>query len=69
MRRMHSTHIINKYGQSYEADVIHTVISIATNVVPSLVGVDFEFEACVWVGDLADFVLVVDEEAAVVSRS
>ena len=47
--------------------VRHAMISIATNVVPSLVGVDFEFEAFVWVGDLTDFVFVVDEEAVVIS--
>lgn len=49
--------------------VRYTMISIATNVVPSLVGVDFEFEAFVWIGDLTDFVVVVNEEAGVVSMS
>lgn len=39
------------------------MISIPANIVPSLIGVDFEFEAFVWVVDLTDFVFVVDEEA------
>jgi hypothetical protein len=45
----------------------HTVESVAVNIVPSLVGIDLESEAFVWVCDLADLVLVVDEEAGVIS--
>lgn len=39
------------------------MISIATNVIPSLVSIDLEFEAFIWVSDLTDLVFVVDEEA------
>lgn len=43
--------------------------SVATQVAPSLISIDLEFESFIWVADLTDFVLVVDEEAAAVSMS
>jgi hypothetical protein len=45
------------------------MISIPTNVVPPLVDVDPKFEAFVWVGDLANFIFVVDEESSIISTS